>query len=368
MANPTTARRSEQLFERLDDEVRTVVLTPGATMRYVTGLEMHQSERPTLVVLFRDRESAVVCPMLETDRVEEIIPDADRFSYADATDPVPAAREAFERLRETARIGEPIGVERRSTRLLDTAVFAPGNVELVEVDDAIAAVRSRKDADEIAAMRTAVSIIEEILEVVVDGIEPGIRERDVETEIRKRVLDSEAESFGVGIVTAGERTAYPHASTGHRRIERDELVMIDVGVVFDGYYSDITRTVAVGDPDDELVEIYDVVRAAASAARQRIGPGVACQEIDRAARAVIEDAGYGEYFPHRVGHGLGLEGHEPPYLVEGNDAPLQVGQTVTVEPGIYVPGLGGVRIEDDVVVDESGARVLTSFPRELRRL
>ena len=368
MSKPDTARRGRRVFERLDDGVRTVVLTPGATMRYVTGLEMHQSERPTLVVLVRDREPAVVCPALETDRVEDAVPGAELFSYADATDPVRAARVAFDRLREARGIEEPIGVERRSTRLLETAVFAADDAELHAVDDAIAAVRSRKDADEIEAMRTAVRIIEGILEDVVEGIEPGMREVKVETAIRKRVLDSEAESFGVGIVTSGDRTAYPHASTGRRRIERDELVMIDVGVVFDGYYSDITRTVAVGDPDDELVEVHDVVRAAAAAARDRIEPGVACQEIDRAAREVIEDAGYGEYFPHRVGHGLGLEGHEPPYLVAGNETPLQVGQTVTVEPGIYVPGLGGVRIEDDVVVDESGAEVLTSLPRELRRL
>jgi len=143
-------------------------------------------------------------------------------------------------------------------------------------------------------------------------------------------------------------------------------VMIDMGVVLDGYYFDITRTVAVGDPGDEARNIYEVVKEAARVSREAVAPDATYEDLDHAAREVIEDAGYGEYFPHRVGHGLGLEGHEPPYLADGNDDTVDVGNVLTIEPGVYVPEVGGVRIEDDVVLTEDGPEALTESPRDLR--
>ena len=368
MASHSTRDRVTRLFDTLPGDVDVVGLSPGETLRYFTGLDMHKSERPTLVFLFRDGSPAVVHPELEGDRIEESLPDAERYTYEDATDPVAAARGAFEQFADERSLPEPIGVEFRSTRLLEREVFAPDGEAVVDVEDAVAAVRSRKDGEEVERMRTAVEIIEGIFSEVYELIEPGMSETDIETEIKKRVMESEADAYGVGIVTSGERTAHAHANTGTRVVEEGDFVMLDAGVIYEGYYSDITRTVAVGEPDAELVEIYEVVKEAAAAARDRVEPGVEFQEIDRAARNVIENAGYGEYFPHRVGHGLGLEGHEPPYLVEGNDATLEPGHAVTVEPGVYVPGLGGVRIEDDVVVTEDGADVLSTISRELQRL
>jgi Xaa-Pro dipeptidase len=193
-------------------------------------------------------------------------------------------------------------------------------------------------------------------------------EAEVLADLRKRALDSEAEAFGIGIVTSGPRTAMPHTSTSDREIEDGDPLMIDAGVLIEGYYSDITRTFAVGEPPAEWADIYEVVREAARAGREAVAPGVALQEADRAARSVIEEAGYGDAFTHRLGHGLGLEGHEPPYLVEGNEAPFEVGHAFTVEPGVYVEGLGGVRVEDDVVLTDDGLEVLTKTPRELRIL
>lgn len=368
MASHSTSDRVTQLFETLPDSVDIVALSPGETLRYFTGLNMHKSERPTLVFLFRDGSPVVVHPKLEGDRIEEALSDAERHTYEDATDPVAAAKEAFDRFTDERTIDEPIGAEFRSTRLLEWEVFASDGEEVVDIEDSVAAVRSRKDDDEVERMRTAVEIIEGIFAEVFELIEPGMSEAEIETEIKKRVMESDAGAYGVGIVTSGKRTSHAHANTGSRAVEDGDLVMIDAGVIYEGYYSDITRTVAVGEPDPELVEIYDVVQEAAAAARDRVEPGVEFQQIDRAARSVIEDAGYGEYFPHRVGHGLGLEGHEPPYLVEGNDGTLKPGHAVTVEPGIYVPGLGGVRIEDDVVVTESGSDVLSTSSRDLRIL
>ena len=368
MATDDNRDRITRLFETLPSEINVVILSPGETMRYFTSLEMHKSERPTLVVLFRDHSTAVVHPKLEGDRINEALPNADSYTYTDATDPVVAGQEAFNRLTDDRPITDSIGVEFRSTRLLEQEVFAGDDVDVVDIEDEIATLRAKKDENEIKQMRTAVSIIEEVFDEVFELIEPGLTETEIETEIKKRVMESDADEYGVGIVTSGERTSHAHANTGDRPVEDGELVMIDAGVVYEGYYSDITRTVAVGTPDQELVDIYETVQEAASAARDRVMPGVEFQEIDRAARKVIDEAGYGEYFPHRVGHGLGLEGHEPPYLVEGNDDTLEVGHAVTVEPGIYVPGLGGVRIEDDVVVSEEGADVLSTSSRDLRTL
>jgi len=368
MRSDSNSGRIARLFETVPSDVDVVVLSPSETLRYFTGLEMHKSERPTLVVLFRDQPPAIVHPKLEADRIEEALSDAETFTYGDATDPVAAGQTAFDRLREERTVTGPIGAEFRSTRLLEQEVFAADGRDVVDVEDAIATLRSVKDADEVERMRTATSIIEDILEEVYELITPEMTETDVEKTIKKRVMDSDADAYGVGIVTSGPRTAHAHANTGNRTVEEGDPVMIDAGVIYEGYYSDITRTVAVGQPDDEFIDIYEVVQEAATAARDRVEPGVEFQEVDRAAREVIEDAGYGEYFPHRVGHGLGLEGHEPPYLVEGNEKTLELGHAVTVEPGIYVPGLGGVRIEDDVVVSEDGADVLSTSSRGLRTL
>ena len=170
------------------------------------------------------------------------------------------------------------------------------------------------------------------------------------------------------LVAAGPDAAAGQATPTARQIASGDLVVIDCGVTWQGYCADITRTFAVGQIDPEMERVYEVVRQANEAGRAAVDERVPAQEVDRAARRVITEAGYGEYFVHRTGHGVGLEVHEPPYIVEGNETPLPLGATFTVEPGIYLPGRGGVRIEDDVLVIPEGADTLTSFPRELIRL
>lgn len=360
--------RQQRLFERLPAEVDSVVVPPSETLAYLAGLSMHQSERPTLLVLTRGADPAMVLPDLETDRARDALPDADFYTYGDATDPVAAAGTALAGLRADRDLGRPLGVEFRATRLLEYELVAEDYppTDLYDVEDDVMALRARKDDAEIDTMREAAAITEDLLQATFDDVAVGMTETEVLADLRKRVIDSPADAFGVGIVTTGERTAYPHATSGGAEIEAGDMLMIDVGVVLDGYHTDITRTVAVGDPGEELREIYETVREAARVGRRTVAPGVEYQAADRAARGVIEDAGYGEAFPHRLGHGLGLEGHEPPYLVEGNDDEFAAGNVVTVEPGVYVDGLGGVRIEDDVLVTDDGHESLTTSPRELR--
>lgn len=363
--------RRQALFDRLPDDVGTVLLPPSKTLRYFAGLEMHTSERPTALLLQRGEPPAFVLPALETGRVRDVVgEDAEFFVYGDATDPVAAAQNAFAEFREARGTDGAVAMEFRSSRLVEYEVVRSAYDwdDVVDLEEAAAALRSRKDESEIDHLRRAAELIDETLGATVEAVEPGMTEAEVEGVLHKHVIDSEADSLGVVIVASGPRSANPHTNTADREIQHGDPLMIDAGVIYEGYYSDITRTFAVGEASDEFRGVYDVVREAARNARETVGQGVAFQEIDRASRHVIEDAGFGEDYPHRVGHGLGLEGHEPPYLVEGNDASLEVGHAFTVEPGVYVDGLGGVRIEDDVVLTGDGPEVLTSYSRDLEIL
>jgi len=193
-------------------------------------------------------------------------------------------------------------------------------------------------------------------------------EKELSNELVMQLLThgSEPEMPFSPIVSGGPNSANPHASPGERKLQRGDLLVVDWGAAFEGYISDLTRTFAVGDVDDECVKIHKIVQEANAAGRAAAGPGVPCANVDQAARGVIEKSGYGNYFTHRTGHGIGMEGHEEPYMRGDNMQILEAGMTFTVEPGIYLPNRNGVRIEDNVVVTESGAESLSDMPRGMR--
>jgi Xaa-Pro dipeptidase len=245
---------------------------------------------------------------------------------------------------------------------------APG-LQSVPAEPMLAEMRMTKDAEELGQMRKAVAIAQDALAHTLPEIRPGMTEQEVAAALMMKLLKGGSGALLFSpLVQSGPNSASPHASTSTRRLETGEILLIDFGATAGGYTSDITRTFAIGDLDDELTRVHGIVQAANAAGRAAAGTGVPCQEVDRAARRVIDEAGYGEFFIHRTGHGLGLEGHEPPYIVEGNERRLEVGMTFTVEPGIYLPGRGGVRVEDDVVITEDGCESLTTFERELQAL
>ncbi|WP_242823319.1 M24 family metallopeptidase [Thermaerobacter subterraneus] len=262
-------------------------------------------------------------------------------------------------------------MEEQVARLFEwraAAAALPG-VSWQPADPVLGALRARKDAAEVAALRKAAELVETALGHGMAFIQPGYRESQIAREIEKALRELGTRSpFGIH-VASGPRSAVPHAETEDRVLQPGDLVWVDVGAEVDGYAADITRTFLLpgGDPHGAArkAEIYRVVYLAQAAARAAARPGVRAQEVDAAARRVIEQAGYGPYFTHRTGHGLGLDVHEAPNIAPGDETVLEPGMVFTVEPGIYLPGLGGVRIEDDLLITEEGAVSLTRSRRWL---
>ena len=240
------------------------------------------------------------------------------------------------------------------------------DIELVELGSVLDNVRTRKDSSEIALLSAVATLASRSLESVLHLVKPGVRESDIalelEFEMRRRGADGRAFDF---IVASGVRGAMPHGRASDKIIQSGELVTIDFGALKDAYHSDETVTVACGEPGAREREIHAIVKAAHDLAIEKVRPGLGCKELDAVARDYIRDCGYGEYFGHGLGHGVGLEIHESPTLSPRSEAILEEGMVVTIEPGIYIPGFGGVRIEDTLVVTADGYKILTSTDKQL---
>lgn len=345
-----------------------VAIMPGANLKYLTGLSFHLMERPTVAFFPVRGRPVLVLPALEATKPVSgpVKIDWQLFPWTDEEGPQSAfasASAALELDGKTLAVEELV-MRVRELRLIESS--APG-VRLADAGPLVAGLRMRKDMDEIARMRQAVAITEAALSATLEEIRVGMTEREIANLLLLHLLRRGAESLPFEpIVLSGPNSALPHGVPTDRAIQSGEVLLFDFGVSVGGYVSDITRTFVVGELDDEMRRVYDVVQRANEAGRRAARPGVEIQQVDRAARQVILDADYGAYFTHRTGHGLGLEGHEPPYACEGDTTILELGMTFTVEPGVYLPGKGGVRIEDDVVITESGCESLTTFARDLQ--
>lgn len=358
-----------------ETDLDALVLIPGSNLRYLLGFSPMLSKRVVLAIFpTEDSPPALALPTLEAPGVRAHLGEAASYhTWDDATGPDAAVEAALHQTGLTGAV--TLGVEFAAMRVQDlralerAADALGGSVNVQDATKLIGRLRMVKEAEELAAMEAAARIVEQALQRTIDQIAVGKTERELATFCTNAILEAGAdgESFEA-FVAAGPNTANPHHEPGDRPIQAGDLVMIDCGAVVKGYASDITRTVAVGEPDAQAREIYAVVKAANAAGKRAVHPGATGEAIDRAAREVIEEAGYGAYFVHRTGHGLGMETfpcHEYPDIVQGSTEPLPVGTTFTIEPGIYLEGVGGVRIEDDVVVTPDGHRSLTHFPRDL---
>ncbi|MDX1413172.1 MAG: Xaa-Pro peptidase family protein [Candidatus Promineifilaceae bacterium] len=359
--------RLNKLQEQLTSHrLNGVALVPGPNMLYISDIHCHLSERPIVLFIPAKGEPAIIIPTLEAMKAQNAgISDDHIFDWNDQEGYAAAFQGASKRL---ALKGWAVGVEALHMRVLELDLlqqFAPG-ITFSHAEPIISQLRSVKDETEITAMEKAILVAEKSMHLLLPRINIGMSEKQIAAMLTQTLLEEGAESIAFGpIVASGPNSASPHAVPTNRSIQPGDLLVIDWGVYVDGYPSDITRTFAVGEIDGELRAIYEIVSAANARGKEVAKPGVRGQDVDRAARQVIQDAGYGANFFHRTGHGLGLEVHEEPNMVEGNLEPLRPGNVFTVEPGIYLAGYGGVRIEDNVLITADGSRSLTSFPREL---
>ena len=344
----------------------------GPNLFYLTGLSFHLSERPTTGFFPLTGDPLIVAGSLEESKVVSGAPYLTRGAYYnDAAGPVLAYREASQALRLGGRGGVArIGVESRRMRVMELRLIEEAflNPRIDAAEGLFAALRMSKDAQELALMRRAVAIAEQAVEATVKTIRVGQTEREIAAELVVQTLraGSDPDLPFAPIVASGPNSALPHAAVTDRVLQTGDLLTLDWGAAHGGYTADLTRTYAIGAIDPEMKVVYDLVRAANEAALAASRPGASAAEVDAAARKVITAGGYGEYFVHRVGHGLGLEGHEDPSMHGQNETQLEPGFTYTIEPGIYLPGKGGVRIEDNVVVTANGAESLGTLTHDLQ--
>ena len=364
MINQARVARLQEVARR--EGLAGFVVVPGASLVYLSGFRMGMSERPAFLLVPAEGEAAFFCPAFEAERVRRGTGIDNLLTYTDEAGPQAALTAGL----RGGNWGGRIAFEYRACRLLeyDLVAQAVGGCQPVDARPLLAELRMAKDEAELAAIQRAADAVN----VMLDAIRERLEERPTELELQSAAIAALRQHYpeaGVAFITvvSGERTALPHASASERRVEPGDLVLADLGASIDGYVSDITRTFATGDLDEEMNRIYDLVLQANAAGCEAARAGMTAGAVDAVTRQVIVDGGYGEYFTHRTGHGIGLEVHEEPYIVSGNEQILQPGHTFTIEPGIYLPGKGGVRIEDNVVITAAGARTLTSYPRDLRQ-
>jgi len=338
-----------------------LALPPGDDLRYVTGFSPLADERACYLFVASDRALFVV-PELNAVQAERYI-HVPFLTYTDAAGPSPALASARDALGSRRRIAP--GDTMRADILLLLQRFWP-DAEYVPASEVLAPLRMRKSPDEIALLERAAQTADRAVEAAWQALAAGQTESTVARAGEEGFRQAEAAEVTFTIVASGANSAYPHHHTGARMLQSGEPVLFDFGSRVDGYCSDITRMAYLGTPPPRYREVHAVVDEAVRAALAAIHPGAPIGEVDTAAREVIERAGYEEFFTHRTGHGIGLSGHEPPAITATNAQLLESGMTFSVEPGIYLPGEFGVRLEEIVVVTDRGARVLSSLSRDLR--
>lgn len=359
------ARRVDALRAKLDDlGLDAFVATSRPAYMYLTGFAGEGYERLIAAVVSREATTLIV-PALEEDAAVEQSAGADLRVWRDGEDPLVALAELVAAAGSSPRLGveeKALSLEQADRLRADVA-----GATLEHAGSVVEGLRLHKDDHEVDGVRRAGALLGDAFTHAFDTAEVGKTEVALQGRLELGIGERGG-SETISLVQIGERAALPHGAAGDRELARGDVILIDAATTVNGYWGDITRCATIGAASDEVKEVWDVVAAAYAAGVAAVGPGVNASDVDRAARAVIDDAGYGEAFIHRTGHGLGLEVHEAPYLSGTSDEVLEPGMIVTVEPGIYLRDRFGLRLENDVLVTESGAEVLTHAPEELREL
>ncbi len=338
--------------------IDAVAVSFGSDLPYLTGYRATPSERLTMAVVTAD-EAVLILPELEAPRVDRDACPVPVVSWSETDDPLDIVTR---QLGKAGRVG--VASELWARFLLPMSRRLP-SAQFEDAGPLLAGLRVIKSPHEIDRLRAAASVADRVAVWLADQRFSGRSERDLAKAIGDKLLDEGSDSVEFTIVASGPNGASPHHDPGPRIIEPGDVAVCDFGGSLDGYQSDTTRTFQVGSAPPEAREAYEVLRRAQRAGIDAVQPGLLCADVDRAARDVISEAGYGDFFIHRTGHGIGLDVHEEPYLIEGSNVPLAAGMAFSIEPGIYIPGRFGMRIEDIVWVTHDGAERLNRSPRRL---
>ncbi|MDQ8703680.1 aminopeptidase P family protein [Streptomyces sp. LHD-70] len=361
-ADDYKARMERAAQSAADAGLAGLLVAPGPDLVWLTGYQpTATTERLTLLVLAAGQDPILVVPTLEAPDAERA-PGAPAVTLRDWTDGKDPYAVTAPLLDVDGRFG--ISDNAWAMHLLGLQQALPGT-SFASLTEALPMLRAVKDAHELERLAAAGAAADATYEEILKVRFSGRRELDVAADLADLLRQFGHSQVDFTVVGSGPNGANPHHEAGERTIENGDMVVLDFGGLKHGYGSDTSRTVHVGEPSAEEKKVHDLVREAQNAGCASVQPGVACQEIDRVARTVIDEAGYGEYFIHRTGHGIGVTTHEPPYMIEGEELPLVPGMCFSVEPGVYLPGRFGVRIEDIVTVTEEGGQRLNNTAREL---
>jgi len=361
----TSDARLEKLRERMKKEgVDLVALGPGPHMHWLLGLHPHADERPCLACVSGDN-AALLMPALNAEAAKEET-DIPMAVWSDAEGPDAAFRQVLSML--VAEQARKIVLD--ETMRADFAALVADALPKAQREftaSTVGYLRMRKDEAEYSLLAKNARMADAAMRAAWAAIEPGVSELEVADVIRAEFRGQGAEPL-FSIVGAGRNGAFPHHRTGPTTLKQGDAVVIDLGGGFGGYSSDITRMAVIGEPPENYGEVHETVETAVRASLAAARPGVLAKEVDMAARNAIADAGYGDYFVHRTGHGLGVEIHEPPYITSASETVLDEGMVFSIEPGIYLPGRFGVRLEEIVILHADGPEILSGLPRDAAEL
>lgn len=353
--------RLQHIQQKLSQDQTMLWLSPGDDFRYAVGWSPLGDERLTFLLITPDTAGLVIASVNAEEAVAHLPKDFPIYRFTDDAGPVKVLREVFERV-SGGSYRSLMSDDARFDHVRAAVQLAPSPLGLAS--EVMARARMVKDDQEIQALRQSQAINDRTMEAAYAAARPGMTELELADVIRRAFIQHGADREAFIIVAAGPHSALPHHSPGDTVIGPGPL-LLDIGCFYHGYASDMTRVAYLGEPDEKFRAIHAHVEQAVTRAQAAAQPNCRAEEVDRAARAVIDAAGFGPYFVHRTGHGIGLSVHEPPSIMEGNTVALPVGALFSIEPGIYLPGEFGVRLEEVVVMTEDGAQVLSEVPRSI---
>jgi len=344
----------------VESGVNGAIILPGPDMKYLIDFTLEVFERPALLWAWEDDTPVLIVPKLDEEKAVNSVGDyVDVKSYGDEEEAWTVIDRLFVKRRGV------VGIEGKMPLWLYKMLsHRAAQITLREVDEILSSMRVVKDDYELMCHRESARILQEAMIRTLTDLRVGIREKDLMFVFYKHVYDLGGDA-PICLIQSGANSAKPHMEPTNKSIEESEVIVFDAALSYKGYYSDITRTVVLGKPPENAVKLFNIVYDAQVKAINAAGPGVPAGAVDQSARSVISEQGFGQYFIHRTGHGLGLEIHDEPSIKAGNTSPLRRGMVFTVEPGIYLPGTIGVRIEDNLIITSSGVENTAGLPKTL---